>query len=66
MTFQNAHTQLIFDMFIDNEDTVEVEQQVNKDSSENTMQGIALFKVHIHIFTTKHVCQLDKFILDTL
>ena len=53
-------------MFIDNKNTVKVDQQANEESSENTMQGIALFKVHIHIFTTKHVCQLDKFILDTL
>ena len=47
VTFQNTHTQLIFDMFIDNEDTVEVEQQ---DSLENTMQGIVLFKVHTHFY----------------
>ena len=46
--------QLILDMFIDKENiesetSVEIDQQVNEESSENTMQGILTFEnTHAH------------------
>ena len=50
---------LIFDMFIDNENTefetsAEVDQHVNEESSENIIQGILSYqRTNIHIFCYK-------------
>ena len=48
-------------MFLDNENTdsetsVEVGQQVNEETSDNTILGILTFNIHIHKFSiTKHI-----------